>query len=106
MVHRTNFETPLTPTALLPRRREHLAQRGPGPERTVADGQLGVLFQAAPLEVEQHLAPALGAHPHAVGHGQQLLVAIFIDAHDHQFIGANDHQNALFVGKSIPRIDF
>ena len=77
------------PAALLPRRGKHLAQRRPEPQGTVADGQLGVLFQAAPLEIKQQLAPALRAFAEAVGHGQQLLVAIFI--------GAHDHQNTLFL---------
>ena len=51
------------PAALFLRRGEHLAQRGPEPQGTITDGQLGVLFQAAALEIEQHLAPALGT-PH------------------------------------------
>lgn len=72
------------PATLLPRRSKHLAQRGPEPQGTVADGKFRVLFQAAPLEIEQHLAPALRAFAEAVGHGQQLLAAIFIRPENHQ----------------------
>jgi len=88
----------VNPAALLLRRGKHLAQRRPEPESPIPDGQLGVLFQAAPLEIEQQLAPALGAFAEAVGHGQQFFAAILIRP--------DDHQNALFVGNLIPRIKF
>ena len=78
----------MQPAPLFPRRWEHLAQGGPEPEGAVADGQLRILLQATTLEIEQHLAPALGAFAKAVGHGQQLLAAVFI--------GTHNHQNALF----------
>ena len=48
------------------------------------DSQFRVLFQTAALEIEQQLAPALCAFAEAVGHGQKLLMAIFIGAHDNQ----------------------
>jgi hypothetical protein len=52
-----------------------------------------ILVQAAPLEIGQHLAPALGAFAEAVGHGQKLLAAVFV--------GTDDHQNTVFVGDLI-----
>jgi hypothetical protein len=39
--------------------------------------------QAAPLEIEQHLTPALRAFAKTVSHGQQFFAAILIGTHDH-----------------------
>ena len=86
----------MEPAPLLLRRSEHLAQGRPEAERAVADGQLGIVLQAAALEIEQHLAPALGAFAKAVGHGQQFLAAVFVRS--------DDHQNALFF-LSHPRLE-
>lgn len=72
------------PTALFPRGREDLAQRGPEPKGAVADGQFGILFQAPAPEIQQEFAPAFRAFAEAVGHRQELLTAIFIGPHDHQ----------------------
>jgi hypothetical protein len=83
---------------LFPRRGENLTQGRPEPQGTVADGKFGILFQSSPLEIEQHLAPALRAFTEAIGHGQQFLATVFI--------GTHDHQNTLFVGNLIPRIKF
>ena len=53
----------------------------------IADGQLGRHPEAAPLEIEQQLAPRqlaprLGALAVAVSDRQQLLAAVFISADD------------------------
>src|SRR5690606_35079265 len=72
------------PTPLLARGGEDLAQRGPEPERTVTDGQLRILLQTPAPEIQQELAPAFRAFAKAVGHGQQLLAAIFIGPDNHQ----------------------
>jgi len=88
----------VNPAPLFPGRGKHLPQRRPEPQGPVADGKLGILFQAAPLEIEQQLAPAFGAFPEPICHGRKFLAAIFI--------GTHDHQNTLFVGNLIPRIKF
>ncbi len=68
------------PTALLGGLPVDLAQGLPEAQGPVAGGQLGADRQAAALEIEQHVAPGLGALPVAVGDCQQLFPAILIGA--------------------------
>lgn len=88
------------PAALFLRRGKNFAQGRPEPQGPVTDGHFRVLLQAASLEIEQPFTPALGAFSKAVGHRQQLLVAILIHCPAvHVYMherGRNDHQNALF----------
>ena len=77
------------PAALFARRAVALAQGLPEAARSVADGQLGRHLEAAPLEIEQQLAPRLGALAIAGGDCQQFLAA--------PLVGADDDQDALFV---------
>ena len=77
------------PAALFARRAVALAQGLPEAERSVSDGQLGRHLEAAPLEIEQQLAPRLGALAIAVGDCQQFLAA--------PLVGADDDQDALLV---------
>ena len=86
------------PAALFLGGGKDLAQRCPEAERPVTDGQFRVLGQPAALEVKQELAPALRAFAEAVRHAEELFVAVFV--------GPDDDQNTLFVGKTIPRIVF
>ena len=62
----------------------------PGPESqgAVANSQFWALPQAAVIEIEQHLASALGALTKAIGNRQQFLAAVFVRY--------DDHQNTLF----------
>ena len=62
--------------ALVPGRRRHLVQRLPEAERPVAGRQLGRDDQAARLEADQQLPPALRAFPHAHLEAEQLLPAL------------------------------
>ena len=77
------------PAALFAGFSVNLAQRLPEPQGTVADGQFGTGFEAPALEIEQQLPPALRALAVAIRQGYNVLVA--------KRIGADDHQNALFV---------
>ena len=75
------------PAPLVPRRGEDLLQRLPEAERAVAGGQLGRDGEAARLEVDQQLPPALRALAHADLEAEQLLLALRG--------GADQHQHAL-----------
>jgi len=70
--------------ALVPRRRRHLVQRLPEAERPVAGRQLRRDDQAARLEADQQLPPALRAFPHAHLEAEQLLPALGRGADQHQ----------------------
>ena len=72
------------PAALFARRAVALAQGLPEAGRPVSDGQLGRHLEAAPLEIEQQLAPRLGALAIAVGDCQQFLAAPLVGADDDQ----------------------
>lgn len=63
---------------MFPGAAEDLAQSGPEPEGTVADGQLRSTGEAPALQIEQQLAPALRALAVAVGEAEHLLAAPFI----------------------------
>ncbi len=79
----------MDPAALLAGLAVDLAQRLPEAERAVADGELRRYRQAAALEVEQQLQPALLALAVAVAQADDVLVA--------DLVGADDHQQALLV---------
>ena len=63
------------PATLLARFRPHLAGRLPESERAVGDHQLGLRVEAAPLEIEQKIAPVVGTFPCAIGESDKLLLA-------------------------------
>jgi hypothetical protein len=56
----------------------NLVQGGPEPHGAVTHGQLGRGLQPPALEIEQQLAPALGAFAKAVDQAQDVLVAPLI----------------------------
>src|SRR5258705_1205244 len=66
----------MDPTALLPCRRPHLADRFPEPERAVGHGELWRDRQASGFRVEQPLAPVLCAFAGAVGEADEFLLAL------------------------------
>jgi len=70
--------------ALMPGGRRHLVERLPKAERPVAGRQFRRDGQAACLEVDQQLAPALGAFPHAHLEAEKLLLALRRRADQHQ----------------------
>ena len=70
--------------ALMPGRRRDLLQRLPEAERPVAGGQLGRDGQAARLEVNQQLPPALRALAHADLEADQFLPALRRRPDQHQ----------------------
>jgi hypothetical protein len=70
---------------VVPNTSRSAAQKPRAPSPMASSGGLG---QPTALEVEQQLAPALGALAVAVGQAQNLLVA--------PFVRADQHQNALF----------
>jgi site-specific DNA recombinase len=72
------------PAPLLLRRAPHLAHRLPEPQRPVPDRQGGFDLQPTGLAVQQELPPRLLALPVAVGHGDQLLLAVGGRPHQHQ----------------------
>src|SRR5271165_4095000 len=72
------------PAPLLARRRPYLAERLPEAERAVGDGKLRRRRQTAPLEIEQEVAPGLGALAHTVGKADQLLLALRRRADDYE----------------------
>ncbi len=74
----------MLPAALMPRFGVELLERGPEPERAVAHGQARRERQAAALELEQHLTPALFRFTHPVLDREQLLLAALVNADDHQ----------------------
>jgi hypothetical protein len=59
-------------------------ERCPEPHSTVANGKLGRSLQAPAFQVQEQLAPALGAFAKAVNQAQNILVAPFIRADNHQ----------------------
>jgi hypothetical protein len=61
---------------------EYLVQRLPEAERAVPDGELGRDGEAAGLEVDQELAPALGALPRPHMKAEQFLPALRRGADD------------------------
>lgn len=61
----TNSGMPLTPASLMTRAGEDLVERLPEPHGPVAHGNLGRHRKAARLDVNQKLAPVLGALAHA-----------------------------------------
>jgi len=71
-------------TALMPGRRRHRVERLPEAERPVAGRQLWRDGEAACLEVNQQLAPALRAFPYAHLEAKQLLLAFRCRANQHQ----------------------
>ena len=71
------------PAPLLAGGGEHLPQRGPEPERAVADGQYRGAH-AAPPALAQQVGPGLGRFPIAVDHGDQLLAPVGTHADDDQ----------------------
>ena len=81
----------VNPAALLACLREDLAKSRPEAQCTVADRDLRSRRQAALLQVQQQLAPALFAFAVAIEHRDQFLLAIGRGAHQHQ-------QTLLFVG--------
>src|SRR3954452_9017212 len=64
------------PAALLACHRPHLAKRLPEAKRAIGDGKFRRRRQAAPLEIEQQIAPRSRALAHAVGKANQLLLAL------------------------------
>ena len=50
----------------------------------VTHGQLGRGFQPPALQVQEQFAPALGAFAKATGQAQNILVAPFVSADNHQ----------------------
>ena len=72
------------PAALLAGAWEHIPQRGPRSESTVADDELRFV-QAAALEIAEHARPALGRLAVPVLDREQLLAPVLTDAdHDQQ----------------------
>ena len=74
----------VNPAALLTSLWEHFADRRPEAQSTVANGNLRRQLQAALLEVDQQLAPALLAFAVAVEHRDQLFLAIGRCPHQYQ----------------------
>ena len=72
------------PAALHPGLAVNLMQRGPEPHGTIADSQLGCGFQPPAFEVQEQLAPALGAFAKAVDQAQNIFVAPLIRPDNHQ----------------------
>ena len=66
------------------RRRECLVEGLPEPERAIANGCLRRNDQAARLQIDEQLLPALPAFPHAGLKTDQLLRAFGRRAHQHQ----------------------
>ena len=56
----------------------NLVQRGPEPHGAVTHSQLGCGLQTPAFQVQQQLAPALGALAKAVEQAQHILVAPFV----------------------------
>ena len=75
------------PAALMPRCRRYLLQCLPKTERAIPGGQLRRDGQAARLEIDKQLAPALRAFPDAHLEAEQLLLALRRgpDQHQHAF---------------------
>jgi hypothetical protein len=63
------------PAALLPGLGEHVAQRGPEPQRAIPDGQDRGAHAAA-LAVAQQICPGAGRFPVALGQGDEFLGAV------------------------------
>jgi len=72
------------PAALVTRAGKDLVQRLPEPERAVADGQLGRHGEPARLEIDEQLAPALGAFADPDLEAQQFLPPFGRRPDDHQ----------------------
>ena len=72
------------PAALLACGRPQLAERLPEAKRTVGDGEFGRDDQTSVLQIEQHLAPILGALAGAIGEAEQRLPALRGRADDDQ----------------------
>ena len=72
------------PAALDPGLAVNLVQGGPEPHCTITHGKLGRSLQAPAFQVQQQLAPALGAFAKAVDQAQNILVAPLIRADNHQ----------------------
>src|SRR5258708_518914 len=66
------------------RRRERLVEGLPEPERAIANGDLRRDRQAARLQIDEQLLPALPALPHARLKADQLLLALRRRPHQHQ----------------------
>ena len=64
----------MNPASLVTRAGEELVERLPEPERAVADGDFGRDGEAAGLEVDQELAPALRALPRAYMEADELFL--------------------------------
>jgi hypothetical protein len=73
----------MDPVALMPGRWEHVTERRPPPQRTVADRDHRRPHAAAP-KVPQQLRPRLGRLPLTVTDRDQLLAAVGAYPHDHQ----------------------
>jgi len=72
------------PATLLAGVRPDLAQRLPEAERTIGHRKLRRHRQAAAFQIEQQIAPRLGALAQAIGKADQLLLALRRCADDHQ----------------------
>lgn len=72
------------PAALLAGGAKDLAQCGPEPQGAIADGQSRSHAQSPVLEIQQQLAPTLGAFAIAVSKAEHLLLIPFISADQHQ----------------------
>jgi len=72
------------PAPLRAGRAKYLWQRFPETERTIADGQLGIVLQTASLHIQQHFFPRLLGFTKLIGERHQLLLALGRGPHHHQ----------------------
>src|SRR3954452_15404840 len=93
------------PAALLACGRPQLAERLPEAERAVSDGEFGRDRQTSVLQIEQHLAPILGALACAVGEAEQLLSALRGRADDDQDALLGVLKTGLQINAVRPHID-
>ncbi len=80
----------MDPAPLMPRARPRLVEGLPEPERSVTHRDLGRDREAARLDVDQELAPALGALPHSDLKAHEFLPALRC--------GADEDEHALGLG--------
>jgi hypothetical protein len=79
-----NVRCLVDPTTLLARIGKDLAQRRPEPKRAVANGQFRGHRQATLLQSLQQIAPAVRVLAEPVRDRQDILLAVFIRANNHQ----------------------
>ena len=85
------------PAALFRRRAKDLAQGCPEAECAIAYSEIGRVVEAAPFEIEEQLAPALGAFAVVVRQAEDFFSPLLIRT--------DQHQNALFFFHSWLEID-